>query len=106
MTDVGDVEREGLENTEDGEDEDEDEDEYGPKRKATKPRKQTETPEKLPTKPKTSTVKKPRGPKPKGTNATRKTKPDASIDIVKLIKDSHISDDNTLFSMLQIFVFT
>lgn len=35
--------------------------------------------------------------KPKGDTLVRKTKPDASIDIAALIKESHVLDDNALF---------
>ena len=81
--------------------EDEDlEDDFSPKTKTAKAKKQFAIPGASKGKGKTSTAKKPRTAKPKGATGVRKAKGDATIDVVKQIKDSHISDDNALFSAL------
>jgi cohesin complex subunit SA-1/2 len=91
--DLEDGEIQGLE------DEDDEEDYSAPKYKTMKSGKQPAAAGASKGKPKTSTVKKPRVPKTKGATGARKGKTDASMDVAKQIKDSHVSDDNALFSM-------
>lgn len=80
--------------------EDEDEEDYSTlKFKAIRSRRQPMATGASKGRTKAPLVKKPRIAKTKGATGARKGKPDASIDVVKQIKDSLISDDNTIFSM-------
>lgn len=89
-----------LEDDHNEEVEDEDEEDYSaPKAKTVKSRKQPVAAGASKGRPKAVTIKKPRAPKTKGATGVRKGKTDASVDVIKQIKDSHISDDNALFSM-------
>jgi cohesin complex subunit SA-1/2 len=79
--------------------EDEDVEDYSaPKPKTTKPKKQPAAAGASKMKAKAPSAKKLRTAKAKGATGARKGKADASVDVVKQIKDSHISDDNALFS--------
>ncbi|KAF8513560.1 hypothetical protein BU17DRAFT_95252 [Hysterangium stoloniferum] len=85
---------------EDPDDDDEDEEDYSaPKTKATKMKRQPVAGASK-TKTQTPVVKKPRAVKPKVATGTRKTKVDATVDVVQQIRDSHISDDNALFNTI------
>ena len=96
LTSDGD-ELEDDQNEEPGE-EDHEEGYSAPKPKTLKSRKQLIAAGASKGRTKTPSIKKLRTAKAKGATAARKGKPDASFDVIKQIKDSHISDDNVLFS--------
>jgi cohesin complex subunit SA-1/2 len=80
--------------------EDDEEDYSISKTKTTKGKKQPTAGGTSKSRTKTSATKNTRLVKPKVATGGRKTKPDATVDVVQQIKDSHISDDNALFSMI------